>query len=156
MTAFVTAVGDWFQEFRQEQDVLTDRPLAAAREHFAEKFHNALGASAILNDEQVAGLFVDWWVINQEDLNQLRRPVDSPGALTPGIHAATLDRIGADLSARAKKLVAQQQKQLVDVYQAWGDQYKTSLADLEHRREVVSRRLAERLHELGYYWPLGG
>lgn len=156
VAAFVTAVGDWFQEFRQEQDVLTDRPLATAREHFAEKFHNALGAWAILNNEQVAGLFVDWWVTNQDDLNQLRRPVGSPGAFTPGIHAATLDRIGADLSARAKKLVAQQQKQLVDVYLAWGDQYKTSLADLEHRREVVSWRLAERLHELGYQWPLGG
>lgn len=118
VTEFLTAVGDGFQEFRQEQDVLTHRPLAAAHEHFAEKFHNALRAWAILNNEQVAGLFVDWWVSNQDALNQLRRSVGSRGALTPGIHAATLDRIGAGLSARAKKPVAQQQKQLADAYQA--------------------------------------
>jgi type I restriction enzyme M protein len=156
VAAFVTAVGDWFREFQQKHHELTDRPLAAAREYFAKKFHNALGAQAILNDEQVAGLFVDWWITNQEDLNQLRGPVGSPGALTPGMHAATLDRIGADLAARAKKLVAQQQQQLVDIYRVWGDQYRTSLAELEHRREEVSFRLAVRLHELGYQWPIGG
>ncbi|PSL53276.1 type I restriction enzyme M protein [Saccharothrix carnea] len=156
VAAFLTALEGWFQEFRQQQDVLTDRPPAAAREYFAEKFHHALEASMILNDEQVTGLFVDWWVTNQDDLNQLRRPVDSPSALTPGMRAATIDRIGADLSAQAKKLVTQQQKQLIDVYRAWGDQYKTSLADLERQREDLSKRLAVRLDELGYQWPLGG
>ena len=98
---------------------------------------------------------MDWWITNQEDLNQLRRTINSSGALTPDIHAPVLDRIGGDLSARAKKLVAQQQEQLVDVCMSWGDQSKTSLTDPEHRREVVSWRLAERLHELGYQWPLG-
>jgi type I restriction enzyme M protein len=154
--AFATAVGDWFQEFRQEQDMLTSRSLAAAREYFAEKFHNALGTSTILNDEQLVGLFVDWWVTNQGDLNQLRKPIGSPGKLAPDAHAATMDRIGTDLSARAKKLVAQQREHLVDVYRAWGDQYKASLVDLDRQREVVAKRLAERLHELGYQWPLGG
>jgi type I restriction enzyme M protein len=156
VAAFETGIEDWFQEFRQEQGVLAERPLAAAHKYFAGKFANAPGASAILNDEQVAGLFVDWWAANQDDLNQLRKPVGSPGALTPGMHAATIDKIGADLSARAKKLVAQQQEQLADVYRAWSDQYKTSLADLEHRRATASKRLAWRLHELGYQWPLGG
>lgn len=153
VAAFVTAVGDWFQEFRQDQDALTDRLLDAAREYFAQKFRNAPGVTAILNDEQVSGLFVDWWITNQDELNLLRRPVGSPDTLTSGIRAATIDKIGADLSARAKKLVAQQQKQLVDLYQAWSDQYKTSLADLEHRRVQLSFRLAERLRELGYQWP---
>ena len=71
------------------------------------------------------------------------------------MRAATIDRIRGDLSARAKRLVLQQQQQLVDVYLAWSDQYKTSLADLEHRQGEVSRRLARRLQGLGYLWPQG-
>jgi type I restriction enzyme M protein len=157
VAAFEAAVGDWLRKFRQELDMLADRPLAAAREYFAGKFHHALeAASTILNDEQLAGLFVDWWVTNQEDLNQLRRPGSSPGALTPGEHAATIDRISGDLSVRARKLVAQQQNQLADVYRVWGDRYRTSLAELEHRRAEASSRLADRLHGLGHQWPRGG
>ncbi|WP_327643709.1 N-6 DNA methylase [Micromonospora zamorensis] len=156
-TEFVAAVEKWFRKFEQELILLTGRPVAAVREHFAGQFSQALGhTSKILNDEHLAGLFVDWWTANQEDLNQLRRPDGGPGVLTPGTRAAVFNRIGKDLSARARKLVAQQQGQLVDVYRAWSDQYMTSLAELAHRQTKASNRLAERLHDLGYQWPRGG
>lgn len=156
LTEFVTAVEGWFHNFQQELIMPTDRPTADVREYFAGQFNRALGHTLkILTDEHLAGLFVDWWMANQEDLNQLRRPGGSPGALTLGTRTPVINRIREDLSARARRLVAQQQGQLVDVYRAWSDQYSTSLAELAHRQAEASNRLAERLHDLGYPWPRG-
>jgi len=149
-SAFATAASDWFDGFRQESDVLTGRPLAVAREHVAEEFHRVLRAAAVVDDDQLTGLFVDWWVANREELEQLRRPAGDLGALAPGERAAALDRIGADLAARARVLVAHQREELVEVYRAWGETYRASLAELERRREAASARLSAQLRELGY------
>ncbi|MBF6336832.1 SAM-dependent DNA methyltransferase [Nocardia abscessus] len=155
-TAFTSAVEDWFQLFQKEQSVLTERPLVAGREYFAETFHRALNAWTILNNEQIAGLFVDWWTTNQEDISQLRRTIRGSDSSTAGVNALIFDRIGADLFARAKNLAANERNQLIDVYLAWGEQYKTSLEQLERRREQASSRLATQLCKLGYRWPLDG
>jgi hypothetical protein len=50
--------------------------------------------------------------------------VGSLSARAPGVYAPIFYRIGTDLVARAKKLVAQERNQLVDRYLAWGDQYR--------------------------------
>ncbi|MEU8238527.1 N-6 DNA methylase [Actinoplanes missouriensis] len=149
-TAFVAAVGVWFEDFRQELDTVDDRPLAVVREHFAEEFRDALAASTVQDDEKLVGLFLDWWVTNQDDLDRLRKPAGSRGAFPPNARATTVDRVRRDLAARAKRLMAQEQEQLADICQVWADRYKASLADLEDRRVEVSRRLTQRLHDLGY------
>lgn len=150
INAFASAVDEWFEEFRQEHEELGSLPFASAGEHFAGKFQDALRASPILDNEQIAGLFADWWASNRDDLNLLRRR----NASTPSLRGAAFDRIRSNLAARTRTLVAQELQQLIDAYRTWSDQYKTSLTDLELRREQVTRRLAERLDHLGYRWPI--
>jgi type I restriction enzyme M protein len=109
-----------------------------------------LSASAILKNEQLSGLFTDWWVTNQEDLNRLRNPdngSDSPAAKE---YEDLYHRIDADLVVRATQLVARERSRLVDTYVAWGKQYNTSLEELETRRAEVSSRLTTHLRRLGY------
>jgi type I restriction enzyme M protein len=53
-------------------------------------------------------------------------------------------------------LVSHQREVLVEVYRAWGETYRTSLAELEHRREEASARLATQLRKLGYSGKLSG
>ncbi|MET8800004.1 N-6 DNA methylase [Nocardia sp. NPDC004568] len=154
-SAFAAAVGDWFQQFKEEI-ALTNRLPAAARRHFAERFRRTLSAWSVLNSEQLAGLFVDWWTANQNDLEQLSRPADSSSTCTSTSNASTIEKVGADLIDRAKRLISQNRNQLVELYLTWGDQYATSLALLEHRRELAATRLATRLQKLGYQWPLTG
>ncbi|WP_174187415.1 N-6 DNA methylase [Nocardia barduliensis] len=152
-SAFVTAVAEWFEAFRQQEGLRTDRPPAVVREYFAGSFQHALADWTILSDENLVGLFIDWWTTNKEDLNQLRRPARSPNSHEEGMRSRIFDRIGADLVGRAKRLVAQERNQLVDIYLAFGDRYKTSLKQLEHRREQASSRLAAQLRRLGYEHP---
>ena len=115
-----------------------------------------LGGAAVVDDDQLTGLFVDWWHANRDDFEQLRRPAGDRGALARDERAAALDRIGADLTARARVLVAQQREELVAVYRAWSKTYRPSLAELEHRREAAAARLAAQLRELGYPAKLHG
>ncbi|MFI6958223.1 N-6 DNA methylase [Nocardia sp. NPDC050408] len=153
---FAGAVKDWFDKFRLNQSVLTDRPLDGARIYFAERFQNALTGLRVLNDEQVVGLFTDWWITNQENLNQLHNRVDDSGTPASDAYTPILDTVGTDLVARARKLVARERNQLVDCYLTWGNQYSPSLKELEHRRVDASSRLAARMRNLGYQWPSPG
>ncbi|MFF3566896.1 N-6 DNA methylase [Nocardia jiangxiensis] len=149
-TEFTTAVEHWTQQFRADKAILTGEPLATARKHFSETFLHALSASAIVNNEQLSGLFADWWVTNEEDLTRLRSPdngSDSPAAKEYEDLYHTID---ADLVVRATQLVARERRRLVDTYVAWGKQYNTSLEELETRRAEVSSRLTTHLRRLGY------
>ncbi|MGY2088636.1 N-6 DNA methylase [Nocardia gipuzkoensis] len=149
-TGFTTAVEHWTQQFRADKTILSGEPLATARKHFSETFLHALSASAILNNEQLSGLFTDWWVTNQEDLNRLHSPDNGPDSPAAKEYKDLYDRIDADLVARATKLVAQERNRLVDTYVAWGNRYNTSLKELETRRAEVSSRLTTHLRRLGY------
>ncbi|WP_280267953.1 N-6 DNA methylase [Nocardia wallacei] len=153
-TAFITAVERWSQEFRKNETILTGEPLAIARNEVATTFRSALSTPAVLNGDQLTGLFTDWWKTNQEDLNQLRRPDNSTNSPKAQKYDAIYDRIGADLVARAKTLVAQERNHLVNTYLAWGYQYGTSLKKLETQRAETSARLTTHLRKLGYPWDL--
>ncbi|WP_067569969.1 HsdM family class I SAM-dependent methyltransferase [Nocardia acidivorans] len=152
---FATAVSYWFQEFQREQSVLVSQQPADAQTYFAERFRHALITWKILDDEQLKGLFVDWWTRNQKDLDQLpSETVTNADKSKDAVEALIPDRIGVDLVTGVMRLVAHKRNQLIDTYLAWGDQYKTSLEQLERRREQVSSRLAKHLHKLGYQWPV--
>ncbi|MBF6183323.1 HsdM family class I SAM-dependent methyltransferase [Nocardia otitidiscaviarum] len=147
-SAFATAVSDWFQGFRQGLDALTGQPLDMARSQFVRSFVDSLAPRAILGVDQLEGLFIDWW---EENFDQLRRNDGSIGL--PDGAMRVLDRIGTDLIARAKRLVAEERNRLVDTYLAWGDRYMISFRQLESQRAQMSSRLAGHLMKLGYQWP---
>jgi hypothetical protein len=50
-----------------------------------------------------------------------------------------------------EKLVSAKKQALIDTYHSWGEQYATSLADLEEQQENATARLMARLEELGYH-----
>ncbi|WP_067670521.1 hypothetical protein [Nocardia miyunensis] len=149
-TEFTAAVERWTKEFRADKEVLTGEPIATARKHFSETFLHALSSTALSDNEQLPGLFTDWWVTNQEELNRLRSPDNSTNSPAAKKYEDLYDRIDADLLARAKKLVAQERNRLVNMYVAWGDRYNTSLEELEIRRAETSSRLIRHLRNLGY------
>ncbi|PXX59895.1 type I restriction enzyme M protein [Nocardia tenerifensis] len=152
-TAIVGAVEEWFAEFPLPRNVFTKLPLDAARMYFAETFQAALTERMVLSDEQIAGLFTDWWVANRENITRLRYHNRQPGASTVDVSANILEIVGTDLVARARKLLAQERNQLIDCYLTWGSRYSPSLMELERRRADASSRLEGRMRTLGYQWP---
>ncbi|MFD3464217.1 N-6 DNA methylase [Nocardia fluminea] len=153
-TAFITDVENWLQEFPQDPSALTDQPITAARRFFITEFQHTLAGSKILTGEQIADLFVDWWTTNKEGIKELRILIGSAEPAAHGRYASAFDEIGADLLTRAKNLVAKERNQLVETYRKWGEQYETSIEQLENEREELTSRLALQLRSLGYQLPI--
>jgi type I restriction enzyme M protein len=61
-----------------------------------------------------------------------------------------LQFLKADLRSRMERFVATGRRELVNIYDVWGDKYAVTLADLEARRGLAGVRVATQMRELGY------
>lgn len=157
---FLRHLHDWWESETLSLLNPSPRALPATRRYLMESFRKQLLPLAILNEHQLVGVFADWWAGHHDDLRELSRAsldqnADSPDVTDMKLRETTLDMLEEDLSARVKYLVILARQELVDIYRSWGDQYGTSLQDLEKRRETSATQLTSRLRNLGYPWPDG-
>jgi type I restriction enzyme M protein len=138
--------------------------LMMLRSDLMSSFSEDLLFQGMLDQPQLSGAFADWWSDRYDDFRSLdlrgfagvvdrwattRRPPVSREA-DQSARERVLDTLGNDLRSRVEKLVFMERQELADMYHSWGEQYATSLADLEEQDEAVAARIRARLRELGY------
>jgi len=151
----------WQKTVPRIADLTGTKTLLMSRSRFMTSFCEELLPLEILNEHQLIGIFADWWSDRHEDLRGLDYGIFH--GVTDNREMPHIDQLehmlivlGDDLRSRVERLIAVKRQALVDAYRSWGDQYATSLLDLERQRETAAVRLKSRLKELGYPWPGAG